>query len=275
MTVVVAGALVYGASRWHKGTKALQARLVSARLPIAPVTYDPGELEGLPAPVQRYFRTVLTDGQPLVAVVRVAHAGQLNMSENPTKARWSPFTSEQLVITRRPGFDWDARVRLMPGIQVFVHDAYVVGEGILHATLFGLFPLANLRGTPEVAAGELMRFLAEAAWYPTAFLPSQGVRWAGLDDTSARATLTDGATTVALDFHFDAEGLIQTVRAAARYRTVHNTQVATPWQGRFWGYAVQDGMRVPLQSEVEWQLPEGSLPYWRGHITHIVYEFAR
>jgi len=43
-----------------------------------------------------------------------------------------------------------------------------------HASLFGLISLANWRGTPEVAQGELMRFLAEAAWDPTALLPSQG-----------------------------------------------------------------------------------------------------
>lgn len=47
---------------------------------------------------------------------------------------------------------------------------------------------ADLRGAlGEVAQGELMRFFAEAAWYPTALLPSQGVRWQAVDDTSARA----------------------------------------------------------------------------------------
>ena len=40
-----------------------------------------------------------------------------------------------------------------------------------------------------MAEGELMRFLAEAAWYPTALLPSQGVRWQGADERSAFATL--------------------------------------------------------------------------------------
>jgi hypothetical protein len=46
--------------------------------------------------------------------------------------------------------------------------------------------LVNLRGTPEIAQGELMRFLAEAAWYPTALLPSQGVQWKAIDDFSAK-----------------------------------------------------------------------------------------
>ena len=34
-------------------------------------------------------------------------------------------------------------------------------------------------------------------------------------------------------------------------------------------------MRVPLDGEVAWMLPEGAKPYWRGHFTGIVYEFAR
>jgi hypothetical protein len=120
-----------------------------------------------------------------------------------------------------------------------------------------------------------MRFLAEAAWYPTALLPSQGVRWDAMDDTSASASLVDAATTVSLEFRFDAEGLINTVHAAARARTVNGALVATPWQGRFWAHDVRDGMRVPMQGEVAWLLPEGPAPYWRGRMTDIVYERAR
>jgi len=50
--------------------------------------------------------------------------------------------------------------------------------------------------------------------------------------------------------------------------------VPTPWEGRLWGYELSDGMRVPLQGEVAWHLPEGPMPYWRGRITSLRYEFA-
>jgi hypothetical protein len=43
-----------------------------------------------------------------------------------------------------------------------------------------------MRGTGEIAEGQLMGFFAEAAWYPTALLPGQGVRWEAVDDSSAR-----------------------------------------------------------------------------------------
>jgi len=47
-----------------------------------------------------------------------------------------------------------------------------------------------------------------------------------------------------------------------------------PWEGRFWNYAVRNGMRVPLEGEVAWIHPEGAKPYWRGRITRLDHEFA-
>lgn len=271
--VVVAALILYGEISWKSGTRDLRDRLEATRLPIDPKVFDRGKLESVPAPVQRYFRTVLEDGQPIVAAVSVEHIGTFNLGERTD--RWKPFTSTQRVVTHRPGFDWDGRVAMMPGLPVRVHDAYVAGEGILHASVLGLVSVAKLRGTGEVAQGELLRFFAEAAWYPTALLPSQGILWDTVDDHSARATLKDGGLTLTLLFRFNKDEVIDTVRAEARNRTVGGTMVPTPWQGRFWNYAIRSGMRVPLEGEVVWLLPGGAKPYWRGRITKLSYEFAQ
>jgi hypothetical protein len=264
--------LLYGASRWRVDGAALRTQLRAVHSAPTPQHYDPQELDALPAPVQRYFRAALTPGQPLVAGAALAHSGSFNMSE--TAERWKPFTSQQQVVTRRPGFVWEARIAMAPGVPVRVYDAYVAGTGVLHATLFGVMPLVNMAGTAELARGELMRFLAEAAWFPTALLPSQGMHWEAVDAQSARATLMDGDTVVSLLFHFDDDGLIQTVHAEARGRTVDGAVVPTPWEGRWWDYTVRDGMRVPMQGEVAWLLPQGPLPYWRGRIENLAYEFT-
>ncbi len=269
----LAGARLYGAHRWENGTEELRSRLDAAREPVRPATVDFRELDGLPAPVARYLRTVLVDGRPVVAGARVRHTGTFDTGQET--ASWKPFTSDQVVVTRRPGFDWDGNVAMLPGVPVRVHDAYVAGEGILDARVLGLFPVADQRGTGAVAEGELMRFLAEAAWYPTALLPSQGVRWEAVDDRSASATLTDGDVAVTLLFTFDDEGLVATVGTQARGRTVGEEVVPTPWQGRFWNYAERGGMRVPLDGEVAWLLPDGAKPYWRGHTEEITHELAR
>ncbi len=262
-----------GRSRWSQATQALESRLDVARLPSATPRYNAKELEGLPAPVQRFFRIALTDGQPIVAAATVEHRGTFNMGERADQ--WKPFASRQRVITRRPGFVWDGKVEMLPGLNVHVHDAYVAGEGILHPAILGLFTLADMRGTTEVAQGELLRFFAEAAWYPTALLPSQGVRWEALDDKSARGTMTDGPITLTMTFVFGDDGLLLSCRAEARGRTVGKTVVMTPWEGRWSNYQVKDGMRVPFTGEVAWLTPEGRKPYWRGTITALTYEFER
>jgi hypothetical protein len=275
LAAALAGASIYGNARWNQLTRELHARLDAARSAPSSARYDEArELDGLPPPVQRFFRTTLRDGAPMIAAVTVTHSGTFNMSDSGGQ-QWKPFTSMQRVITRRPGFVWDGRVQMLPGLAVHVHDAYVAGEGILHPAIAGLFTLADLRDRGgDTAQGELMRFFAEAAWYPTALLPSQGVRWQAIDDTSARATLTDGPLTLTLTFRFATDGNVMSVRAEARGRTVQGKVIPTPWEGVWSNHGERDGMRVPLSGEVAWLTPEGRKPYWRGTITALAYEFT-
>jgi hypothetical protein len=271
IAAIVAGLAAYGAARWAGSTRALLFRLEGTRLPATTSRYDAHELEGLPAPVKRYFRSVLKDGQPTIAAATVEHAGTFNL--NPTDERWKPFTSKQRVVTRRPGFVWNARIAMVPGIAVYVHDAYVDGEGILNPAILGLFSLAGQIDAGDLAQGEFVRFFAETAWYPTALLPSQGVHWDAADDHSATATLADGKVSVTMLVSFNDAGLIEPVRVEARAARVGNAVVPTPWEGHMSNYQERDGMLVPLTAEASWLRLDGRKPYWRGTITSITYEF--
>lgn len=263
---------LYGNARWRRLTDELETRLQAARITPMPARFDEAELAQLPPVVQRFFRVALVPGTPLVAAATVTHAGTFNVSEDGE--RWVPFTSTQRVTTQRPGFVWNARAALAPGVAVNVHDAYLAGEGILRPALLGAWDLALMRDTDVVARGELMRFFAEAAWYPTALLPSQGVRWDAIDARSARATLRDGTLSVTFTFTFRGDGMIETCRAEARGRTVGGKVIATPWEGRWSDYREHDGMRIPMTGEVAWLLPAGRKPYWRATITTVQFERA-
>lgn len=269
VAILAIGVSVVGTNRWARQSRDLRARLSAAvhaeRLP--PVSLAAADT--LPPPVRRYLRAVLSDGAPVISRAHFTHSGSFDMAESG--GRWRPFTSDQDVVTRRPGFDWSGRIAMAPGLWVGVHDAYIAGEGILRASVLGLFPVADLAPTPELARGELMRFLAEATWYPTVLLPGQGVEWTGVDDTTARATLRDGDISVTMTWTFGPDSLVARVRADARDRTVGGTSVPTPWEGKFWNYAVRDGVRIPLDGEVAWVLPSGVQPYWRGHLESVRY----
>jgi hypothetical protein len=266
------GLAAYGRVRWAGSTRTLLGRLEAARLPPTASHYDAHELDGLPAPVQRYFRAVLKDGQRIIVAATVEHTGSFNQSQNDEK--WKPFTSQQRVVTRRPGFLWEAHVEIVPGLAMRVHDAYVGGEGILRAAVLGLFTVAELHGPGHIAQGELIRFFAEAAWYPTALLPSQGVQWAAVDDHSAKATLVDGTLSVTMLFSFNAASLIESVHIEARGATVGKAIVMIPWEARVSNYQDRTGMRVPLTGEASWLPPQGRKPYWRGTIVSLAYEFS-
>jgi hypothetical protein len=264
--------VAYGSWRWNQTAQTLMTRLESARSKVASIPYSSREIEELPLPVQRYFRAVLKEGQPMVSALTLTQSGTFNLSE--TEPSWKAFSATQRVTTNRLGFIWDARISMFPGVPVHVHDAYIAGEGILHASLLGVFTLADFKGGRDAALGELMRYLPEAAWYPTALLPRNGIVWKAVDDTSARATISDGEWQVQMTFHFNSEGLIDTVHTEARGRLVGKQVEFMPWQGRFRDYAVRDGMTVPLYGEVEWLTPEGPKPYFRGILTSITYEFG-
>jgi hypothetical protein len=77
----VAGALVYGASRWHGETEQFRAPLAAARVPTMPPRSDVRALEGLPRPMHRYFRTVLQDGQPMITGARFSPEGSFRLRE--------------------------------------------------------------------------------------------------------------------------------------------------------------------------------------------------
>lgn len=222
------------------------------------------ELAGLPAPVQRYFRAVLTDRMALPQIARIAHAGEFLMR---AQDGWVRFVSVEHFNGSPPGFVWDARMDMAPGVKVKVRDAFVDGTGYMTAAVLGAVTVMDVHGTPAIAQGALTRYLAEGPWFPPILLPSRGVRWSPIDDTSARATVTAGATTVSVDFHFDAAGLVTRVYCPDRMRDVDGTGVPTPWQGRMRDYDTFAGMRIPRVGEVAWLLPEGEQVYWKGRVT--------
>ncbi len=270
------GLTALGERRWAGEVNALHVGLEGGRLDgkpggtALPTRYDVRELEGLPAPVQRYFRAVLRDGQPIITAVAIDMAGTFNMS--PAGEQWKPFTSRQHVVTRRPGFLWDARIAMLPGVTVRVVDSYIAGKGLLRAKVQGLVTVAEQQGDGEIARGEFMRWFAEVLWYPTALLPSQGVRWEAVDGRSAKATMVDGPLVLALLFRFNDAGQISSFRAEARGGMVGDKMVMAPWEGTWSNYQTHDGVQVPFTGEVAWMRPEGRRPYFICTVTQLAFE---
>lgn len=270
---IAAAAGAAGTVLWKRATAGAVGRLLPGG-PASPAgVFSREQVEGLPDPVVRYFEFVLTPGQPLIQSARVEHRGEMRIGG--FDAPWRPFTSVQHVSTYPPGFVWDATFRMAPFVSLHVRDSYLDGVGSMQGRLAGLIPVVDQSGGPELAAGALQRYLAEATWFPTALLPGHGLTWEAIDSTRARAVLTDHGTTVSLEFQFAPNGAIERTYTPARYREMAGAYVPTPWAGACRSYAPVGGMKVPVEAEVEWILPEGRLSVWRGRIQSIHYEFGR
>jgi hypothetical protein len=263
-----------GVSRWDHATESLRARL-RERIggPVAP--YSESDLAGLPAPVVRYFRRTLQAGQPMIAHARVQWAGEFNMGTPGRGSNWRPFTAVQEFVPRAPGFVWDARIAMAPGVSMLVRDAFVDGRASMRASALGVVPFVNTGGTPTLASGALQRYLGEAAWFPTALLPRQGVRWSAIDDQRALATIDGGATSVSLEFRFDKEGQLLGVFTADRfYDDGKHPPVPRPWEARYLRFGTHEAVAIPTESIVEWHLTGGTFAYWRGRPVRIEYRYA-
>lgn len=266
-------ALWIGYARWNGETARLEEKLDWAAKEPDTGIVSFRNFDKLPAPVARYFRMALREGQPMVRLARVTHKGEFLTSRG--KSPWSSFKSTQHFSARPAGFVWDAGISMTPLMQVRVRDVYLQGRGSMQARLLALLPVMDESGRTELDAGALQRYLAEAVWFPTALLPAAGVTWSALDDSRARATLTDSGTTVSLEFSFNGKGEITGMYSPGRFREVKGKYELTPWSIKVWNYQERGGMQIPLEGEVAWQLPDGRLPYWKATIISVKYDFAR
>jgi hypothetical protein len=267
----VAIAVAVGSGRWGGATEAsvTALRRASDTATAAGARFDPADVASLPPPVARYFARVLTPGQRLVHRATIRHAGDFALKPG----EWKPFTSRQLYTTRPRGFVWDATIRFLPFLPLRVRDSYVAGVGSMLGSLAGVVTVVDQRGTPAMAESSLLRYLAELTWLPTALLPRAGVQWTARDDSSATASLVDGAHAVSMDVFFGAGGSIVRI-LATRGRDVKGTSVPTPWEGEFSDSLLTvDGMQIPLTGQVSWLLPDGKHTYWRGRIVDATYEY--
>lgn len=262
--------LAVAKAQWRMGSVAAVARLNAASPHVGPDAFAPALLDSLPAPVARYLRAVLRDGAPLARHVVIRHAGEFRA--DTAGGAWAPFRSVQHFTARTPGFVWDAQIRMAPFVDVNVRDELVAGSAAMRGKAAGFVTVVDVAGTPGLAAGALHRWLAEAAWFPTALLPSPFLHWVAVDDSTAAAVASAGETSVSLTFRFGPDSLVRFAETPGRARDVGGVAVPTPWRVTHADWQWRDGVRVPMRGTVEWGLPAGPFAYWRGAITDATYD---
>lgn len=229
-------------------------------VPNAPVRiYHESQLARLPAPVQRYFRHVLHEGQPYLRGLRLRHGGQF---KTDLKKNWLAIAGEQYITADPPGFIWQGTTRWFTA-----RDEYVAGRGSLTVRLLGALPVVHGWG-PHFDQGELLRWLFESTWLPTALLPSEQVAWTAIDDHSAQLTLTHQGKSVSCLARFNDQDELEECEAL-RYM---DEATQRPWIGCFAQYRRWHGVLVPSVGEASWVVDGQRQPYARFVVQELEYE---
>ena len=225
-------------------------------------TYHEAQLAGLPAPVQRYFRHVLTEGQPYLRGLRLRHGGQF---KTDLKKAWMAITGEQYITTDPAGFIWEGSPRWF-----VARDAYEAGRGSLRVRLLGAVPIVNGHG-PHYDEGELQRWLAETTWLPTALLPGAGIAWTAVDEHSAQLTFTQGGQSVTCLMRFNERDEIEACEASRYF----DETTRRPWVCRYARYRRWHGVLIPTMGEAAWVVDGQEQSYARFVVQELEYEPLR
>jgi hypothetical protein len=212
------------------------------------------ELDGLPAPVQRFFRRNLQDGAPHQSCVRTREVGQIRQQPGQP---WTEFVGEQYVLASSPALLWFARLRPFPLVWVDARALYLRGRAHTHVKLLSSLTSVDERNDATRQA-TLVRYIADLALLPGALLPGDDRKWEAIDEHRARFTLRDGELCVSGVFSFDEFGNM--IRFECEDRPYRAGKPAR-WVVRYAEHRSFAELELPTKIDVEWALEDQTFHY--------------
>jgi hypothetical protein len=220
--------------------------------------YHPEQLSALPMPVQDYFRYVLKDGQPYINQVRLKHNGRFKTS---LEAKWKSIEGEEYFTVNQPGFIWKGKMGNFTAI-----DRFIDGQGSLQVYLFSIFRIANGKGS-KFSQGELLRWLGECTWFPTALLPNDYLHWEPMNEHQAKLVFTYKKLLVSYIVTFnDTHEIIQL--ETSRYMGDNNLET---WIGKLSNYRTFNNVVIPATIQAIWKLEHQDFIYAVFYVNQIEY----
>lgn len=223
----------------------------------------------LPPIVQKWLTKSGIISKQWISNVYLAQDLQLKMK--PEQTSWNNGTAEQYFTIQPPAFNWNINTE-MNSIFVVGRDKFVEGKGEMIIKLLSVIPVANAKSNEKINQGTLQRYLAEIVWFPSASL-SEYIKWETIDYYSARATMEYNETKGSGVFHFDANGNFEKF-VAMRYQDSNDAE-PTEWIVTATKTEERNGIKIPIESEVSWELENGKWTWLKLKITDIQYNVEK
>lgn len=236
-----------------------------SKSPVKSEIIKESDITGLPPAVQKWLRRSGVVGKDLIKTVHLRQAGEMRTSP---EGSWWPFSAEQYFTVDEPGFLWKVDVKANPFMYMTGRDKYENGHGNMMIKVMSLVPVVDVKGK-DVDQGTMLRFLAEATWFPT-FALSRYIKWEEVDSLSAKATMNYGGVEASGVYRFNSEGDLTGFEALRYYYRAEGSTLEK------WvitvdrdGYRNFSGMRIPAKSSVTWKLKTGDYRWLDVEVTEM------
>ena len=222
------------------------------------------KIRRLPEPVQKYLLRSGIAGKKDIQFVRLKQVGEMRTSNN---GRWMPFCASQYFETSHPQFVWQTFVKPMPLLTITGRDIFKEGMGNMQIQLLSLITLAKAGPDEKTNSATMIRFLAEASWFPCYYL-NDCIQWNSIDSNTAKVTMNYKGYEVSAIMRFDENGDLKLFEAQ-RYRNNKTTTLPETWQVEMLAYKEFQGWRIPYKSKVVWKLNTGDFHWANVEITEL------
>ncbi len=211
-------------------------------LPDAPITA--GEVatvplpEGLPDPVDRFYRTLYGDRVPVVDSAVISGRGTMRIAGIPFPARFrfSHVTGES--------YRHYIELTLFGARLAGVNEWFLDGHARLE------LPFGISEG-PNVDQGANLALWAEAIWMPSVWITDPRASWAPVDDTSARLSVPFGDALETFDVRFDRTTGMLASMESLRFKGEEDA-TKTRWLNESPEWGDVDGWPAPVRADVAW-----------------------
>jgi hypothetical protein len=228
------------------GLGALGLRITPRPLPepeVSPGSVDSVAIpDGLPDPVDRFYRTLYGDEVPVVTSAVISGRGTMRVNgiTFPARFRFSHVAGEAY--------------RHYIEVTVFGRPLITVNEWFIDGTARLELPFGVMEG-PTVDQGANLALWAEAGWMPSVWVTDPRVAWEPIDATSAAMHVPFGETTETFMVDFDpVTGMLIRMESL---RHKGEDEAKTPWITEVVEWGVLDGSPAAMVTTVTWA-DEGS-----------------
>ncbi len=211
---------------------------------------------GLPAPVERFYRTTMDDSVPVVTSAVVTGRGHLRIGPVRFPARWR-FTHEA-----GQGYRHYIEATIFGRPLMRVNEHYLDGHARFQ------LPMGVTENEPKLDMSANLALWGEAIFFPSIYLTDGRVRWEPIDATHARLIVPFGSDQDSFIVSFDPDsGLMKSIEAL-RWKEV-TSATKTLWRVNVGAWKQSSGILLPTEFSILWEGDTG--PWYTATVEHIVY----